>query len=84
MRNGVISGTAGRGVISEQGIKMGRSSILHVCLHGNNGMNDIDVGEYVTPLCEPWRADRYFPDSNSAPRQAFAAWVQIHPRSSHT
>jgi len=52
MRNGLTSGTAGRRLISEQGAKMGRRSILHVCVHGDNGLVGIDVGGYVTPLAE--------------------------------
>lgn len=50
MRNGLTSGTAGRRFISEQGTKMGRRSLLHVRVHGDNGLNGIDVGGYVTPL----------------------------------
>ena len=50
MRNGLTSGTAGRRFISEQGTKMGRRSLLHVCVQGDNGLNGIDVGGYVTPL----------------------------------
>jgi trans-2,3-dihydro-3-hydroxyanthranilate isomerase len=52
MRSGLTSGTSGRRLISEQGTKMGRRSILHVCIHGENGMVGIDVGGYVTPLTE--------------------------------
>ena len=52
MRNGLTSGTAGRHLVSEQGTKMGRRSILHVCIHGENGTVGIDVGGYVTPLAE--------------------------------
>ena len=52
MRNGLTSGAAGRRLISEQGTKMGRRSILHVCIHGENGMVGIDVGGYVTLLTE--------------------------------
>lgn len=52
MRNGLTSGAAGRRLISEQGTKMGRRSILHVCIHGENGVDGIDVGGYVTPLAE--------------------------------
>jgi trans-2,3-dihydro-3-hydroxyanthranilate isomerase len=50
MRNGLTSGAAGRSFISEQGTKMGRRSFLHVRVHGDNGLNGIDVGGYVTPL----------------------------------
>jgi trans-2,3-dihydro-3-hydroxyanthranilate isomerase len=38
--------------ISEQGTKMGRRSILHVLIHGENGVDGIEVGGYVTPLVE--------------------------------
>jgi hypothetical protein len=31
---------------------MGRRSILHVCIHDENGVVGIDVGGYVTPLTE--------------------------------
>lgn len=36
--------------ISEQGVKMGRRSILHVQLHGERGAGGIEVGGHVTPL----------------------------------
>ena len=36
----------------EQGTKMGRRTILHVCIQGENGRVGIDVGGYVTPLTE--------------------------------
>jgi len=52
MRNGLTSGTAGQRLISEQGTKMGRRSLLHVCIYGENGVDGIDVGGYVTPLTE--------------------------------
>jgi trans-2,3-dihydro-3-hydroxyanthranilate isomerase len=52
MRNCLTSVTAERRLISEQGAKMGRRSILHVCVHGENGRDGIDVGGYVTPLTE--------------------------------
>jgi len=52
MRNGLASGTAGRHLISEQGTKMSRRSILHVCIHGENGSVGIDVGGHVTPVAE--------------------------------
>ena len=38
--------------ISEQGTKMGRRSLLHVLIHGENGNDGIEVGGYVTPLVE--------------------------------
>lgn len=52
IRRGLIPGAAGTRFISEQGTKMGRRSILHVCLHGKNGADGIDVGGYVTSLVE--------------------------------
>jgi trans-2,3-dihydro-3-hydroxyanthranilate isomerase len=52
MQNGLTSGTAERRLISEQGTKMGRRSILHVWIHGERGNVGIDVGGYVTPLTE--------------------------------
>ena len=52
IRNGLTSGTAERRFISEQGTKMGRRSVLHVCFQGENGKLGIDVGGYVTPLTE--------------------------------
>ena len=52
MRHGLTTGATGRRLISEQGTKMGRRSILHVRIHGENGVDGIDVGGYVTPLTE--------------------------------
>lgn len=52
IRNGLTFGSAERRFISEQGTKMGRPSILHVCIQGENGKDGIDVGGYVTPLTE--------------------------------
>jgi len=52
IRHRLAPGAAGTRFISEQGTKMGRRSILHVCIHGENGSDGIDVGGYVTPLVE--------------------------------
>jgi trans-2,3-dihydro-3-hydroxyanthranilate isomerase len=52
MRYGLISGAAGTTFSSEQGTKMGRRSILQVCIHGENGVDGIDVGGYVTPVAQ--------------------------------
>jgi trans-2,3-dihydro-3-hydroxyanthranilate isomerase len=52
IRHGLISGSAGLRFISEQGTKMGRRSLLHVQLHGENGEDGIEVGGYVTPIAE--------------------------------
>jgi trans-2,3-dihydro-3-hydroxyanthranilate isomerase len=38
--------------ISEQGTRMGRRSLLHVHVRGENGADGIDVGGFVTPLVE--------------------------------
>lgn len=52
IRHGLVSGAAGTRFISEQGSKMGRRSILHVCLHGENGARGIDVGGHVTSVAD--------------------------------
>jgi trans-2,3-dihydro-3-hydroxyanthranilate isomerase len=52
LRNGLTPPDKGSRFISEQGTKMGRRSILHVLIHGENGADGIEVGGYVTPLVE--------------------------------
>lgn len=52
MRYGLISGAAGTRFVSEQGTKMGRRSFLHVHIRGEDGVEGIDVGGYVTPVAE--------------------------------
>jgi trans-2,3-dihydro-3-hydroxyanthranilate isomerase len=52
MRHGLVSGAAGTRFVSEQGAKMGRRSFLHVLIHGEHGVDGIEVGGYVTPLVE--------------------------------
>jgi trans-2,3-dihydro-3-hydroxyanthranilate isomerase len=52
MRHGLASKAAGTRFVSEQGTKMGRRSLLHVAIHGEWGVDGIDVGGYVTPICE--------------------------------
>jgi trans-2,3-dihydro-3-hydroxyanthranilate isomerase len=52
MRHGLASKAAGTRFVSEQGTKMGRRSLLHVRIHGEQGVDGIDVGGYVTPICE--------------------------------
>jgi trans-2,3-dihydro-3-hydroxyanthranilate isomerase len=52
MRHGLVPSSGGTRFISEQGTKMGRRSLLHVQIHGENGSKGIDVGGYVTPLVE--------------------------------
>ena len=50
MRHRLVSGAAGTRFISEQGTKMGRRSILHVKILGDQGSEGINVGGYVTPI----------------------------------
>jgi trans-2,3-dihydro-3-hydroxyanthranilate isomerase len=50
MRHNMVSGAAGTRFVSEQGTKMGRRSILHVQIHGDQGEDGIDVGGHVTPI----------------------------------
>lgn len=52
MRHGLVSSKAGTTFCSEQGTRMGRRSILHVRIHGDEGVDGIAVGGYVTPLIE--------------------------------
>jgi trans-2,3-dihydro-3-hydroxyanthranilate isomerase len=52
LRNGLTPGDRKARFISEQGTKMGRRSLLHVLIHGENGKDGIEVGGYVTPLVE--------------------------------
>ncbi|HEX3661972.1 MAG TPA: PhzF family phenazine biosynthesis protein [Acidobacteriaceae bacterium] len=52
IRNRLVSGTAGGRFVSEQGTKMGRRSLLHVHILGQEGAEGIEVGGYVTPLIE--------------------------------
>jgi hypothetical protein len=48
MDHGLLSGAAGTHVISEQGTRMGRRSLLHISIHDAG----IDVGGYTTPLVD--------------------------------
>jgi trans-2,3-dihydro-3-hydroxyanthranilate isomerase len=52
IRHGLVSGDAGARFVSEQGTKMGRRSILHVQIHGEQGADGIEVGGYVSPVAE--------------------------------
>jgi predicted PhzF superfamily epimerase YddE/YHI9 len=52
VKNELISGAAGTRFISEQGVKMGRRSILHVQLNGEKGVNGIEIGGYVSPVAD--------------------------------
>jgi trans-2,3-dihydro-3-hydroxyanthranilate isomerase len=50
MRHGLIANSDGTRLLSEQGTKMGRRSLLHVFVHGASGADGIEVGGHVTPL----------------------------------
>jgi trans-2,3-dihydro-3-hydroxyanthranilate isomerase len=50
MRHGLAPSTDGTRFVSEQGTKMGRRSLLHVFIHGEQGADGIEVGGHVTPL----------------------------------
>ena len=52
MRHGLVSGASGTRFISEQGTRMGRRSILHVKILGDQGDEGINVGGNVTPIAE--------------------------------
>ena len=52
VQHGLVSGAAGTSFVSEQGVKMGRRSILHVRLNGERGVNGIEIGGYVSPVAE--------------------------------
>jgi trans-2,3-dihydro-3-hydroxyanthranilate isomerase len=50
MDNGLRAGRSGERFTIEQGTKMGRRSILHVLVHGENGSEGIEIGGHVAPL----------------------------------
>jgi trans-2,3-dihydro-3-hydroxyanthranilate isomerase len=50
MRQKLMSNAAGTRLVSEQGTKMGRRSVLHVEIHGKNAADGIYVGGHVTPI----------------------------------
>jgi trans-2,3-dihydro-3-hydroxyanthranilate isomerase len=52
VQNGLVSSAAGTRFVSEQGVKMGRRSILHVRLNGEKGANGIEIGGYVSRVAE--------------------------------
>jgi trans-2,3-dihydro-3-hydroxyanthranilate isomerase len=52
VQNGLVSSATGTRFVSEQGVKMGRRSILHVRLNGEKGANGIEIGGYVSPVAE--------------------------------
>jgi trans-2,3-dihydro-3-hydroxyanthranilate isomerase len=50
MRHGLAADAGGTRLVSEQGTKMGRRSLLHVHVRGDRGAGGIEVGGHVTPL----------------------------------
>jgi trans-2,3-dihydro-3-hydroxyanthranilate isomerase len=50
MLHGLVAKAGGTRLVSEQGTKMGRRSLLHVQIHGENGSDGIDVGGHVVPV----------------------------------
>jgi trans-2,3-dihydro-3-hydroxyanthranilate isomerase len=52
MRHGLAPAADGTRFISEQGVKMGRRSVLHVRIQGESGVGGIGVGGHVTPVAE--------------------------------
>jgi trans-2,3-dihydro-3-hydroxyanthranilate isomerase len=52
MRHRLAPSADGTRLISEQGTKMARRSILHILIHGEQGVDGIEVGGYVTPVIE--------------------------------
>jgi predicted PhzF superfamily epimerase YddE/YHI9 len=52
MSHMLVRGASGTRFYSEQGTKIGRRSILHVQINGNQGADSIEVGGHVTPIAE--------------------------------
>jgi trans-2,3-dihydro-3-hydroxyanthranilate isomerase len=50
MEHGLAPSRDGSRFISEQGTKIGRRSLLHVLVHGENGVDGIEVGGHVVPI----------------------------------
>ncbi len=50
MHHGLAPTAAGTRLVSEQGVKMGRRSLLHILVHGEAGAEGIDVGGSVVPV----------------------------------
>jgi trans-2,3-dihydro-3-hydroxyanthranilate isomerase len=50
MRHGLVSRAAGTRFVSEQGAKMGRRSLLHVHIQGENGSDGVEIGGHTTPV----------------------------------
>jgi len=52
MQRHLASNAAGTRFVSEQGTRMGRRSLLHVHIQGENGTGGIYIGGHVTPIIE--------------------------------
>jgi trans-2,3-dihydro-3-hydroxyanthranilate isomerase len=52
MRRGMTPARGGSRFVSEQGVQMGRRSVLHVRLHGEGGKDGVDVGGFVTKVID--------------------------------
>jgi predicted PhzF superfamily epimerase YddE/YHI9 len=50
MTYGLAPRAGGSRFVSEQGVKMGRRSVLHILVHGEDGADGIEVGGNVTPV----------------------------------
>jgi predicted PhzF superfamily epimerase YddE/YHI9 len=52
MRRDLVSNAGGTRFVSEQGTRMGRRSLLHVDIQGENGSDGLYIGGQVTPITE--------------------------------
>jgi trans-2,3-dihydro-3-hydroxyanthranilate isomerase len=52
MKHGLLASADGTRFVSEQGVKMGRRSLLHVLVHGDRGEKGIEVGGNVVHVAE--------------------------------
>jgi trans-2,3-dihydro-3-hydroxyanthranilate isomerase len=52
MKHGLVSSDSGTRFVNEQGMKMGRRSLLHVLIHGEKGADGIEVGGNVVHVAE--------------------------------
>jgi trans-2,3-dihydro-3-hydroxyanthranilate isomerase len=52
IRRGLVSDAAGTRFVREQGTRMGRRSLLHVDIQGENGADGIYIGDQVTPIVD--------------------------------
>lgn len=50
--HGLCASAGGTHLISEQGVKMGRRSLLHFSIRGERGCDGIDVGGHVRPIAK--------------------------------